>query len=128
MSKRKKEKTHLIGQLSYLKGQPRDQSVIRSLKIHYRSRLLCLLAHKEPTQVTLYKGLSLAQASWKINVQEETIVKCWEHSGLVKFNETDVSGSKVRSPQKVRFSKIYLAISVENVQNQITMYSMYKED
>ena len=66
--------------------QPMDQGVIRSLKAHYRGRVVRLLCRalekKEPCpHISVLKAMKILAYSWEV-VTKETIVNCFRKAGI----------------------------------------------
>ena len=66
--------------------QPMDQGVIRSLKAHYRGRvvrLLCrVLEKKEPCPtISILQSVKIPVDSWEV-VSKETIINCFRNAGI----------------------------------------------
>ena len=66
--------------------QPMDQGVIRSLKVHYRGRVVRLLCRalekKEPCpKISILQSLKVLADSWEV-VTKETIINCFRKAGM----------------------------------------------
>ena len=66
--------------------QPMDQGVIRSLKAHYRGRVVRLLCRalekKEPyPKISILQAMKILADSWEV-VTKETIINCFRKSGI----------------------------------------------
>ena len=66
--------------------QPMDQGVIRSLKAHYRERVVRLfcraLEKKEPCpKISILPSMKILADSWEI-VTKEIIIKCFRKAGI----------------------------------------------
>ena len=72
--------------------QPMDQGVIRSLKAHYRSKLLnkmiAAIDSNQSFNVTLLDSLYYIQAAWGA-VNQSTLVNCFKKSGFTGTSETE---------------------------------------
>ena len=66
--------------------QPMDQGVIRSLKAHYRGRVVRLLCRtlekKEPCpKISILQSMKILADSWEV-VTKETIINCFRKAGI----------------------------------------------
>jgi len=66
--------------------QPMDQGVIRSLKAHYRGRVVRLLCRalekKEPCpKISILQAMKILADSWEV-VTKETIINCFRKAGI----------------------------------------------
>ena len=66
--------------------QPMDQGVIRSLKAHYRGRVVRLLCRalekKEPCpKISILQSIKILVDSWEV-VSKETIINCFRKAGI----------------------------------------------
>ena len=67
--------------------QPMDQGVIRSLKAHYRGRVVRLLCRalekKEPCpKISILQSMKILADSWEV-VTKETIINCFRKAGII---------------------------------------------
>ena len=66
--------------------QTMDQGVIRSLKAHYRGRVVCLfcraLEKKEPCpKISILQSMKILADSWEV-LTKETIINCFRKAGI----------------------------------------------
>lgn len=61
--------------------QPMDQDVIRTLKAHYRGRVVAVQSFEELQPFGNEKGMKILANSWEI-LTIETIVNCFRKSGI----------------------------------------------
>ncbi|XP_065645611.1 tigger transposable element-derived protein 4-like [Hydra vulgaris] len=72
--------------------QPMDQGVIRSLKAHYRHKIvrLCIKAvdNNEPMpKISILQGMKDFVSSWNA-VSKETVINCFKKAGISKTNKS----------------------------------------
>ena len=72
--------------------QPMDQGVIRSLKAHYRRRIVCLciksLDEDNPLpKITILRTIKNLVSSWNAVSEKETIVNCFEKANISHANQ-----------------------------------------
>ena len=72
--------------------QPMDQGVIRSLKAHYRRRIVCLciksLDEDNPLpKITILRTIKNLVSSWNAGSEKETIVNCFEKANISHANQ-----------------------------------------
>ena len=69
-----------------------DQGVIRSLKAHYRRRIVCLciksLDENNPLpKITILRTIKNLVSSWNAVLEKETIVNCFEKANISHANQ-----------------------------------------
>ncbi|XP_057310264.1 tigger transposable element-derived protein 4-like [Hydractinia symbiolongicarpus] len=73
--------------------QPMDQGVIRSLKAHYRRRVVRLLCsalenNKPLPKISILSGMKILADSWEA-VTKQTIINCFKKSGISSTGQQD---------------------------------------
>ena len=71
--------------------QPMDQGVIRSLKVHYRKKVVCLCikaveSNKPLPKISILQAMKHLVSSWNA-VSKETIVNCFKKSDISQSNQ-----------------------------------------
>ncbi|XP_065674039.1 tigger transposable element-derived protein 4-like [Hydra vulgaris] len=72
--------------------QPMDQGVIRSLKAHYRHKIVCLcikaVDNNEPMpKISILQAMKDLVSSWNA-VSKETVINCFKKAGISKTNKS----------------------------------------
>ncbi|XP_047139139.1 tigger transposable element-derived protein 4-like [Hydra vulgaris] len=72
--------------------QPMDQGVIRSLKAHYRHKIvrLCIKAvdnNKPMPKISILQAMKDLVSSWNV-VSKETVINCFKKAGISKTNKS----------------------------------------
>ena len=71
--------------------QPMDQGVIRSLKVHYRKKVVCLCikaveSNKPLPKISILQAMKHLVSSWNA-VSKETVVNCFKKSDISQSNQ-----------------------------------------